>query len=146
MPFSKTALAVLIALVAVLIAPVAALADEEFPTTDASAVVVARSATLVPNVGAVVDIAVVCPVAGTVDGLFLTFEQHRHGQVTVGYTDYESVAIPCSPEGSHVQLNLEVFTDIYFGPGRAVVTEAIVCGLNGCRSLDIHAAIILHRG
>lgn len=145
MSFLKTSLAAFVVCAGIVIAPSPAFAADPFPTTDASGVIVAPTGTVDRAGRAVVDIAVVCPTAGTVDGLLLTFEQRRHGQVTAGYTDYDSVAIPCSPEGTHIQLALEVFTDIYFGPGRIVLTEAIVCGLNGCRSFDIEASVILHR-
>jgi hypothetical protein len=119
-------------------------ATDPFPTTDATAVIVARTG-MVDRAGrAVVDLAVVCPVQGTIDGLELTFEQHRRGQVTQGFTDLDSFGIPCSPEGVHMQLALEVFTDIYFGPGRIVVTESIACGISGCTALDSGASTILH--
>jgi len=144
-PSLKPALAATALCASLFIAPVAVSAADVFPTTDASGVIVASSGTVDANGRAVVDLAVVCPVAGTVDGLLLTFEQRRHGQVTVGYTDYDSVAIPCSPEGAHMQLALEVFTDIFFGPGRAVVTEVTVCGLSGCRSFDAGGSVILRR-
>lgn len=146
MLFRTSALATIIACAGLLSAPSPGHAADAFPTTNASGVLVARTGTVDRAGRAVVDLAVVCPNSGTVDGLLLTFEQHRHGQVTQGFTDYESVAIPCSPEGTHIQLALEVFTDIYFGPGRIELTETVVCGLDGCRSFDLRASVILHRG
>jgi len=56
-----------------------------------------------------------------------------------------SFAIPCSPDGVHMQLALEVFTNIYFGPGRIVVTESMACGVSGCATLATGQSTILHR-
>src|SRR4051812_8709219 len=71
-------------------APVATAAADSLATTDASAVLVARTGTVDAHGRAVVDLAVVCSVEGTIDGLAMTFEQHRRGQVTQGFTDLDS--------------------------------------------------------
>lgn len=151
MSLPRTAVAMLVVCASLLLAPSAAFADDYYSTTDASDVIVAPTGTISGRGGAVggtvvvVDLTVVCPVAGTIEELDLTFEQHRRGQVTKGYTDYSSAAIPCSPEGTHHLLGLEVFTNVYFGPGRIVVTESRVCGLSSCFSFDVGAVVILHR-
>ena len=125
--------------------PVATAAADSLATSDATAVLVAKTGTVDAHGRAVVDLAVVCPVEGTIDGLAMTFEQHRRGQVTQGFTDLDSFAIPCSPDGVHMQLALEVFTNVPFGPGRIVVTESIACGVSGCATLASGQATVLHR-
>jgi len=146
MSFSKALMAIVLSGAAVLVAAGPVAAADAFPTTDATAVIIPRTGTVDGFGRAILELAVVCPTTGTVDGLFLTFEQRRRGQVTAGFTDYESVAIPCSPEGTPIRLALEVFTDIPFGPGRIVLTDATVCGLGGCRTFALTGSVILHRG
>ena len=124
-------------------APVAA----DQATTSATAVAVAPAGTVAAKGGGRIEVVVTCPVQGRIDGLFITVEQRWRGQTTTGHTNWGPAAIPCSPQGTRHDLGLEVFTDVYYGPGPARVTKVTACGAGPRGCVDFtrgQPAVVLH--
>ncbi|WP_448613924.1 hypothetical protein [Modestobacter sp. URMC 112] len=131
MNLSRPALVAFVSTAGICMSAAPAVAEEySDATTYATGLSVERIGTVDEHGGARIDLTVQCAEEGTVSGVLVTVEQRHRGQVTQGFTDWYATPIPCSPEGTEYTLGLEVFGDVYFRPGTAVVTEATVDGVD----------------